>query len=140
MRPAFCAAVVLLALTAIAQKLTPAETAELARATKNPFDLAKFIDAHPAPGWQFDVTIATRRVVVAPDYQQRDFEPCTTKLLTVKTPEQAIVVIGCEFSRSSCDTAVSPTQVGEQKASQTPGIEYPKSIQSMSAVEPRSSA
>jgi hypothetical protein len=35
-------------------------------------------------------------VVVAPDYRQ-PFEPCTTKLLTLKTPEQVIVVIECAY-------------------------------------------
>lgn len=82
---------------AIAQTLTQAETAELARAAKNPFDLAKFIDNHPAPGWRIDVKIATHQLVVAPDYTQRDFEACKTKLLTVKRPEQVIVVIECEW-------------------------------------------
>ncbi len=85
------------AMLAAGQALTSTQQAELARATKNPFELAKFIDTHPAPGWQFDVTPATHRLVVAPDYTQRDFEACKTKLLTVKTPKQAIVVIGCEF-------------------------------------------
>jgi hypothetical protein len=79
----------------VGQTLTPAETAELARAAKDPFDLARFIDTHPAPGW--DTEVKSRTLIVAPNYQQRDFEACKSKLLTLKAPEQVIVVIECAF-------------------------------------------
>ena len=87
------------AVAAASQSLTPTQKAELARAAKNPFDLAKFIDTHPAPGWRINVKPGTHALSIAPDYTQRDFEACKTKLLTVKTPKQAIVVIEGEWHK-----------------------------------------
>jgi hypothetical protein len=80
------------AVAAASQSLTPTQLAELARATNNPFDLAKFIDTHPASDW--GVEMKARRLVLAPYYWgQGPFEPCETELLNLKSPEQVIVVI-----------------------------------------------
>ena len=108
------------AIAAAGQSLTPTQRAELARAAKNPFELAKFIDTHPAPGWQFDVKPATHRFAVAPDYRQRGFEACKTKLLPVKTPEQSIVVIECAFIKDFVRYTHQPD--GSWQAEGTAGI------------------
>jgi hypothetical protein len=77
---------------AIGRTLTPAETAELARATKNPFELARFIDKHPAGYWDFEWKSPTLSVKA----DRQGF--CTTQVLSVMVPEQAIVIIECHRS------------------------------------------
>jgi hypothetical protein len=77
---------------AAAQSLTSTQKAKLARTAKNPFDLAKFISTHAASDWS--VEMKARQLVVAAHYWgQVPFEPCKTELLSVKSPEQVIVVI-----------------------------------------------
>ncbi len=77
---------------AVAQTLTSAETAELARATKNPFELARFIDNHPAGYWDVEWKSPTLSVTPARE------GICTTQVLSVMVPEQAIVIIECDSS------------------------------------------
>jgi hypothetical protein len=81
---------------AIGQTLTPAEAAELAKATKNPFELARFIDKHPAGYW--DVEWKSPTLSVKPARETEEFSMCATEVLSVMAPEQAIVIIGCEAS------------------------------------------
>jgi hypothetical protein len=77
---------------AFAQALTPAETAELARATKNPFELARFIDTHPAPGWDIAWNAVSHRLTVNPTNWGTG---CETEMITEATPQQVILFVKC---------------------------------------------
>jgi hypothetical protein len=83
-----------MAIAASAQSLSPEQTAELKRATKNPFELARFVDAHPAPTWNIAWESRGNRLTVAPDYR-RVGEHCMTQVISLMTPEQGILLVEC---------------------------------------------
>jgi hypothetical protein len=89
----------LIAAPAIAQTLTSAEAAELARATKNPFELARFIDKHPAGSW--DVEWKSPSLSVKPSRSVEEAGFCAAQVVSVMVPEQAIVIVQCESSSTS---------------------------------------
>src|ERR1700733_10280791 len=86
-------------IAASAQSLSPEQTAELERATRNPFELARFIDAHPAAFWDVDWKSPHDPLVVKL-FRELDggWPRCATEVVSVTIPEQAIVIIECNQS------------------------------------------
>jgi hypothetical protein len=82
-------------LTLVAQSIPPSQSDDLARAAKNPYDLARFIDSHFGFDWEvLWKALGTEGPFIQPCGKLSGGKrQCSTELIIVLNPDQAILLV-----------------------------------------------